>query len=394
MPGTYAPKSTRVSLLAVFLALATSMSGQVSSQSAKPPKDFEKDEDGSFIKKRMDWFYKQRSFPGTHIPPGARLRAIQQMEARVAAEKAARARLGPGTQSSPTWQLIGPQPVNGFWGQNSGRVAALAVDPHNSNVVYSGAAQGGVWKTIDGGSNWTPLTDTQASLAVGSLALDPQNSNAIYVGTGEENNSGDSYYGAGILKSTDGGNTWTQIPGPFAGGSGGGARIGGLAVHPTNSQVVLAATGCCAPGPSGVYRSADRGNTWTNVLNVSGSQAYNVYFDPTNGSNAFASLDAHGVYRSTDGGQTWIAANGAGASSFPTSGTGRVALAMDPNSPATLYAGVTAAAGTLYGLYKTTNSGGAWTQLTNTPNYCGGQCWYDNVIGIPPGKPSQTYLKF
>ncbi len=226
---------------------------------------------------------------------------------------------------------------------------------------------------------------------MGSLALDPQNPNAIYVGTGEENNSGDSYYGAGILKSTDGGNTWTQIPGPFAGGSGGGARIGGLAVHPTNSQVVLAATGCCAPGPSGVYRSADGGNTWTNVLNVSGSQAYNVYFDSTNGSNAFASLDDHGVYRSTDGGQTWIAANGAGASSLPTSGTGRVALAMDPNSPATLYAGVTAAAGTLYGLYKTTNSGGAWTQLTNTPNYCGGQCWYDNVIGIPPGRPNVIF---
>ena len=162
--------------------------------------------------------------------------------------------------------------MNGAWGINSGRITAVAVDPTNNQIVYAGAAQGGIWKTTNGGGAWTPLTDTQASLAVGSIALDPQNPLTIYVGTGEENNAIDSYYGEGILKSTDGGNTWTNYPGPFAGGGGGGARIGGIAVQPNNSSVVLAAAGCCAPGPSGVYRSKDGGQTWTQVLNASGAR--------------------------------------------------------------------------------------------------------------------------
>jgi photosystem II stability/assembly factor-like uncharacterized protein len=75
--------------------------------------------------------------------------------------------------------------LNGFWGVNSGRISALAVDPTNSNIVYLGAAQGGVWKTTAGGNTWTALTDAQASLATGSIAIDPQNHLTIYMGTGE-----------------------------------------------------------------------------------------------------------------------------------------------------------------------------------------------------------------
>ena len=305
---------------------------------ARAPKDFEKGEGGSFMRQRNEWEYKQRAYPHKRIPPGARLNALKQLDTKLAKEAETQSRAGQNRPNgSPAWTLIGPEPENNvWWGPNSGRVAAVAVDPTNTNIVYAGAAQGGVWKTTDGGTTWTPLTDQQPSLATGALALDPQNHLTLYVGTGEENNSGDSYYGAGILKTTDGGNTWTQIPGPFAGGGGGGARIGGLAVHPTNSQVVLAAVGCCPPNGWGVYRSPDAGNTWTQVLNLN-SQAYNVIFDPTNGNNAYASIDNNGVYRSSDAGKTWVAANGSGSSTLPTGGsTGRVALAMDPNATLTL----------------------------------------------------------
>ncbi len=357
------------------------------------PKDFEKGEGGSFIRKRMDWEYQQRAYPHRQAPAGARLKALKQLDAKLAKEAAARANSRMALTPSTSWVMIGPQPENNvFWGPNSGRVAAVAVDPTNTDVVYAGAAQGGIWKTTDGGVTWAPLTDTQASLATGSIVLDPNNHLIIYVGTGEENNSGDSYYGAGILKSSDGGNTWTQICGPFCGGSGGGARIGGLAVQPTNSQVVLAAIGCCAPNNSGVYRSADGGNTWTQVAYVAGNQAYNVIFDFTNTNNVYASFDGNGVYKSTDGGVTWNVDNGTGSTALPTGGTGRVALAMDPNNSSTLYAGILDnSTNALIGTYKTTSGGASWTQLVNAPNYCGSQCWYDNVIAIAPGNSNVIY---
>jgi hypothetical protein len=202
------------------------------------------------VRQRMDWFYHQRAFPLEHIPLGARLKALQQVKHMPFS--AERALLSPGSGSS--WTLIGPQPTNpnlnfSFDGAPtvSGRVTALAVDPTNSSVVYLGAAEGGVWKTTNGGMSWTPLTDTQASLAVGSIAIDPSNHNTIYVGTGEENFNGDAYFGAGILKSTDGGSTWTQVNGPFVGPFGpddvsGGEFIGALAVSPANNQVLLAGT--------------------------------------------------------------------------------------------------------------------------------------------------------
>jgi len=362
---------------------------------AKHPQDFEKAEKGDFQKLRDKWFYGQRAYPHKHTPSGVRLQALKQLNQKLAAEKRARAlgrRYGKTPQSEPAWTAIGPQPVDGFGLVNSGRVTAVAVDPANNQVVYAGAADGGIWKTTNGGSTWTALTDQQASLATGSIAIDPENHLTIYVGTGEENQAVDNYYGAGILKSTDGGNTWTNIPGPFAGGSGGGARIGGMAVSPTNSNVVLAAIGCCAPNTWGVYRSGDGGNTWTNVLNYNGNQAFNVVFAP-NGTTAYASVDYDGVWISTNGGQTWAAQNGTGGNVLPTGGNAeRVALAMDPNTSTTLYAGISDnSTGGMLGLWKTTDGGNNWIQLTNTPNLCGGQCWYDFVIAVAPGNSNAVF---
>jgi photosystem II stability/assembly factor-like uncharacterized protein len=372
--------------------LALISNAQAQNTQHEPPKGLPKDVSGKLLEKRMDWFYQQRAYPHKTIPAGARFRAMQEFENQLAAEKAARQRGGTFDQVG-AWQLLGPAILNGFWGVNSGRVTAIAVDPTNSNIVYLGAAQGGVWKTTDGGSTWTPLTDTQASLATGSIAIDPQNHLTVYVGTGELNNSGDSYYGAGILKSTDGGSTWTNIPGSFAGGSGGGARIGGIAVQPGHSSVLLAAVGCCGIGSWGVYRSADAGLTWTQTLTVNGNQAYNVHFDTNTPNTAYASLDSNGVYVSNDGGLTWVPANGSGSAALPSSGFGRVELAMDPNATKTLWVALSDNnTSGLLGLYRTTDGGNTWTQIPSAPDFCAGQCWYDIAIAVQPGNSNVVVL--
>jgi photosystem II stability/assembly factor-like uncharacterized protein len=273
----------------------------------------------------------------------------------------------------------------------------LAVDPTNASIVYLGGAQGGVWKSIDAGATWTPKTDSQASLTIGSIAIDSGSCNpapckVIYVGSGEQNFSGDSYYGAGILKSTDSGETWALLGASvFQNPGGGGAHIGGIAVHPSNSQIVLAAA------TGGIYRSTDAGQTWTPVQG--GSAATDVLFDPSNGNVAYAALGAvfgaqsNGVYNSTDGGTTWARADAAGTSKLPTSNVGRIALAVAPSSTNILYAAIqnTNPFGSFLGLFKSTDSGANWTQLTNAPNFCGTQCWYDFVIRVSPADPGTIF---
>ena len=355
---------------------------------------------------RQDWFYRQRAFPHQYVPAGAHRRALNELNQILVTETTARAfalRAAPAAMaSSPSWVFVGPQPINTSYTFPvvSGRVSALAVDPGDANTVYLGSAQGGIWKTTNGGTSWTPLTDSEASIAIGAVVLDPSNSSTIYVGTGEENFSGDSYYGAGILKSINGGTAWTQICGPFCGPIGpdghygGGARIGGLAVHPTNGQILLAAVALL--GADGVYRSSDGGASWTQVL--SGNPADAVLFDPTNGNIAYASLGnvfgggTEGVFKSSDSGQTWAPINGTGPNILDLTNAGRIALAIAPSNSATLYAGIADISnGNLVGLFKTTDGGTNWTPLTSTPDYCTPVCNYANVIAVQPTNPNVVF---
>jgi len=325
---------------------------------------------------RSEWFRAQRAYPFAHIPAGARLNSLRQLDAMRLAQTEH------SQSTSLTWTLLGPQPTNtGFsYPTTSGRVTALAVDPTDSEVVYLGAAEGGIWKTTDGGAAWVPLTDTQASLATGSIAIDPSNHETIYVGTGEEDFSDDSYYGAGVLKSTNGGNTWTLTPGPF----GDSLEIGSMAVDPANDQVVLAGTN------SGVYLSTNGGNTWNEVL---AGTATGVLFDPYNGNRAYAAVEGNGVYVSTNAGAAWSYDNGKGSGALPASNAGRIAVAISRSNPSTLFAGIAnPTTGSLLGLYKTTNGGSSWTELTSAPDYCTPYCWYTNVVAVDPVNPQVVFI--
>jgi photosystem II stability/assembly factor-like uncharacterized protein len=391
--------------------------------------------DAELIRRRAAWFHDQRAFPLGFIPAGARLRALEQLRQMKAAQQQTRQfqTFGTAAAGDPPWTPVGPQPSTSpdFAPFVSGRVTALAVNPSSPNNVYLGAAQGGVWKTTDGGTTWTPLTDSQPSLAVGSLAVDPSTCTAapaacqtIYVGTGEENFAIDSYYGAGVLKSMDGGTTWTQdntfkalIP---ISSRSSGPRIGALAIHPVNRSILLAAVqGSGSTLQSGVWRSTDGGMSWTHVLPIpTGIVATDVVFDRADltGNTAYAALgnfDAsggcNGVYKSADAGATWgTPGTCGGAQLIPgslasQSSFGRIALGIGPPvAPSTageLFAAIAnAATGSddLLGVFKSTNGGATWSQLSGTfvtpaTGFCNGQCFYDLVIRVDPGNPNFVF---
>jgi len=429
-PRIYFPRivRTRIALLiavgmVIFAGSFASAQQKQPEQNGPPAQEAEK-KDAPL--RRIEWFYNQRAYPFGRIPPDARLKALRQLDDMLV-RQGKLVRRPDGTVAVPAeaaaaaaganpWTPIGPQPTDSrFFGLTSGRVTALAVDPTDANTAYLGGAQGGIWKTTDGGANWTPLTDDQASLAIGSLAIDPNSCSPgpckiIYAGTGEENFSVDSYYGAGVLKSSDAGNTWTRLGagvfvGPFSGGfsPGGGARIGAFAVHPTNSQILLAGVQIFLSADtgtsSGIYRSTDGGSTWTQVL--SGAAGVEVLFDPTNGNVAYAALGTtggdpqNGVYRSTDGGQSWSRVTNTG-NVLPTgTALGRIALAIAPSTPSTLYASIqdprSATFGSLLGMFKTTDGGTTWSKLT-VPDYCRDQCWYDNFVRVSPTSASIVFV--
>jgi uncharacterized protein (TIGR03437 family) len=355
---------------------------------------------------RYQWFVEQRSDPSGALAGHLRLKALRQMDA-VSRPQAVRSRSGAAIAGQ--WTNIGPQPINGN-PVSSGRIAALAVSQQNGNVVYVGAADGGVWQTTNGGTTWTALTDQQPSMAIGALAIDPENPNTIYAGTGEADNCSPCYYGAGILKSTDGGVTWTNIQAPFVDSVGRGVKISSIAVSPTNSNIVLAAASGIMPAyqggpstiPGGIYRSTNGGTTWSLV--AGGGQGTRVIFNPANPSQVFATISGVvsstytlvaglGVFVSNDAGATWTASNGTGSNTISLANSGRIELGLAPSNPLILYASVTnynPSPGNLLGFYTSTDGGQNWT-LLNTPDYCQPQCWYNNALAVDPTNPDIVY---
>ncbi len=282
---------------------------------------------------------------------------------------------GPGIDAGPlTWSFLGPNPILGDYWANyasvSGRVSSIAVDPRDGNVVYIAAAQGGVWKTIDGGGTWIPLTDQLSSLASGSVVLDPHNPNVVYYGTGELHYSGDSFYGDGLFRSMDAGATWSKIATAGVVGS----YISRVVVSPADSNIVFVG------GSAGLRRSNDRGATWIASFNAPPWPCDDIAISTTDPLRVFAARNGSGVWRSINGGVTFTKLGGG----LPTGTVGRVQVAMAKTNNSVLYASIATTSGALQGLYKSINGGNNWTKQNAAPNYLGGQGWYDHFVVVSP----------
>jgi len=397
----------------------------------KPEKD-----SADAIRKREQWFYKQRASANGHIPAGARLRALQHMQRMMVAEgklvqrsDGSFAEVAPQFGAAPlaaavtnTWSSIGPTPTTGgFSSPVTGRITATAVDPSDStgNTVLIGGAQGGIWRTTDGGVTWTPVGDQNASLAMGSIAFAPSSPSTVFAGTGEQASIGfDIYYGAGVLKSTDSGQHWTQsctvagptcpFIGPYSDAAPfgfftlGGTRISYVAVNPSNPQMVLVAaqTQFGHGATEGVYCSADGGNTWNIVPSASGDMGTFVGFASSSVAFAalgtpFAGATVNGVYKSTNATScslTFSLLSGG----LPTSNVGRIDLGISPQfaTDNTVYASIadsSSGSNANLGVFVTTNGGTSWTQTT-APDICQAQCWYDNVVKVDPNGGAHAFF--
>ena len=255
----------------------------------------------------------------------------------------------------------------------SGRINDMEIHPTNNQIIYAGTAGGGVWKSNDAGTTFNPIFDDH-SQSIGAVAIDPNDpDNVIYVGTGETWTRNSVSYGDGLYKSIDGGSNWKKL------GFDKSERIANIIVNPKNSkEIYVAVLGALWSDSDerGVYKSSDGGETWKKILYVDEKTgAADMTMDPQNPAILYASMwefrrtawsfssggEKSALYKSTDAGKTWNKIH----NGFPDGQLGRLAIAVAPSDSNILYTVIEAEDPKRKGLYRSDDAGANWKQLNN-----------------------------
>jgi len=272
----------------------------------------------------------------------------------------------------------------------SGRIADIAVHPDNDNVWYVAVGSGGVWKTENSGTTWSPIFDDQVSYSTGCITIDPNDPARIWVGSGENVGGRHVGYGDGVYLSPDSGATWKNM------GLKNSEHISKIVVHPNNSDVVWVASQ--GPlwkkgGERGVYKTTNGGKNWKRVLgNSEWTGATDLLIDPNDPQILYAATwDRHrtvaaymgggpgsGIHRSTDGGETWEKlSNG-----LPKSNMGKIGLALSPQKSNVVYAAIELDR-TQGGVYRSADGGSSWSKMSDTVSGGTGPHYYQELYASP-----------
>lgn len=341
-----------------------------------------------------DHFFAMRSWPDAAFDLKAYEKALKK------AQKTYREQGHAIRAFDQAWEVRGPANFGG-------RINTIAVNPQDENHQLIGFARGGIWKTTNGGTDWSPVFDDNTYLAIGHITFAPSDPQIVYAGTGDPNISGYPGIGNGLFKSTDGGDSWTYI------GLENQRIISRIAVHPDDPNTLYVA---CMGLPfernseRGLYKSTDGGQSWEKILFVSEQAGiidlimhpndpdilYAAGWDRIrNNQESLVSGSGARIYRTLDGGAHWeILDNG-----LPLANLGRIGLAIAASNPDVLYASYVGEDSELYNIYKTTNGGDSWEALFENgvlnglpSNFLGAFGWYFGQIRVHPANENDIFI--
>jgi photosystem II stability/assembly factor-like uncharacterized protein len=347
----------------------------------------------SEVEDRNDWFLYQRAYPNNSIPADARRKAWEAI-----GKGKSQGAIMPSALSS--WSSIGPSPTRSAfmrnWGETSGRINSIVVSPSSANIILVGSATGGIFRSVDGGISFVPVSDNQVDLAIGSIAFAKSNPQIVYAGMGDPKGG---YYGSGVLKSTNAGQSWRRVNDPSLPSPG---HVSKIEVDPTNPNRVYVAQYSRLVDTrrlsSGFFYSTDGGVSWTKTMS---GLPRDVAIDVANPKTIYVGMSRvdlptgtpAGLYRSTDEGLTFERIYTSPYNLSPVNQTNDMRVAVTPANPQTIYIYTGGTEGNTFDVRVVVSTDGGQTWVNRgSEGIDPAQFGYNTYIFADPTNANNVYI--